>query len=63
MSVNKNDEFFEDMTPRVTGHILIRDPESGEVFVNKRDGNRPSRSNPDIDEAPSMDSENGGRME
>jgi hypothetical protein len=43
MSVNKNDEFFEDMTPRVTGHILIRDPESGEVFVNKRDGNRPSR--------------------
>lgn len=34
----KSDEFFEDMTPRVTGHILIRDPESGEVFVNQRDG-------------------------
>jgi len=33
------DEFFDDMKPGITGHILIREKETGEILLNKRDSN------------------------
>lgn len=31
-----NTEEFEETKPSIVGHLLIRDPESGETFVNQR---------------------------
>lgn len=30
------DEFFEDSSPQMNSHILIRDKTTGEILVNKR---------------------------
>jgi len=31
-----NEEFKDNMVPKITGHVLIRDPESGQILLDKR---------------------------
>jgi len=31
-----NEEFKDNMVPKITGHVLIRDPESGQILLDKK---------------------------
>jgi hypothetical protein len=41
----KDDKPDEGLRPTFVGHLLIRDPESGKVLLNKRDQNLPAPKN------------------
>ena len=31
-----SEDFKDDVLPKITGHVLIRDPESGQVLLDKK---------------------------
>ena len=43
MDSSQEDFSFDETKPTIIGHVLIRDPNTGEVMVDRRD--RPVKSN------------------